>query len=151
MKDDKGLVFPFLHSKTLLVLICSLVPGSPHSSLSLFLGPSLWPLLIPCSYLTTDLLHFSALWEHSLEGKGAMTTPTSSGCRGIRVLGSLCLLSVRVHLWREMRVHGVIRWLVPVLSRCWSGNVLVVLPLGDLLYSRRNKLNKKVKGTWPKD
>ena len=30
-KDDKGLVFSFLHSKTLLGFICSLVLGSPHS------------------------------------------------------------------------------------------------------------------------
>ena len=52
---------------------------------------------------------------------------------------------------REMRIHGMIRWLVSALSECWSGNSLVILPLGDLLYSRRNKFNKKVKGTWPKD
>ena len=58
---------------------------------------------------------------------------------------------VRVHLWREMRVHGMTRWFVSALSLGWSEDSLVVLPLGDLLYSRRNKLNKKVKGTWPKD
>jgi len=39
----------------------------------------------------------------------------------------------------------MIRWLVSASSKCWSGNILVVLPLGDLLYSRRNKFNKKVK------
>ena len=58
---------------------------------------------------------------------------------------------VRVHLWREMRVHGMIRWFLSALSLGWSEGILVVLPLGDLLYSRRNKLNKKVKGTCPKD
>ena len=66
-------------------------------------------------------------------------------------LGSLCLLSVRVHLQQEMRVQGMIWWLVSALSGCWPGNILVKLSLGDLLYSMRNKLNKKVKGTWPKD
>ena len=52
---------------------------------------------------------------------------------------------------REMRVQGMIRWLVSALSGCWPGNILVVLPLGDLLYSRRSRLHKKVKDTWPKD
>ena len=70
------------------------------------------------------------------------------GCHG--TLGFLCLLSVRVHLWREMRVHGMIRGLVSALSGCWPGNILVRLSLGDLLNSRRNKLNKKLKDTWPK-
>ena len=46
---------------------------------------------------------------------------------------------------REMRVQGMIRWLVSALSGCWPGNILVKLSLGDLLYSMRNKLNKKVK------
>ena len=35
-------------------------------------------------------------------------------------------------------------------SGCWPGNILVKQSLGDLLYSRRNKLNNKFKGTWPK-
>ena len=43
----------------------------------------------------------------------------------------------------------MIRRLVSALSGCWLGNILVILPLGDLLYSRRNKLYKKVKGMWP--
>ena len=30
-KDDKGLVFPFLHSKTLLGFICSFILESPHT------------------------------------------------------------------------------------------------------------------------
>ena len=44
-------------------------------------------------------------------------------------VGSLCLLSVRVNLQREMGVHGMIRWLVSALSGCWPGNFPVVLPL----------------------
>ena len=35
-KDDKDLVFLFLHSKTLLGFICSFVFGSPHSSIEGF-------------------------------------------------------------------------------------------------------------------
>ena len=144
--------FLFLHSKTLLGFIYSFVLGSPHSSLCLFLGPILWPYLIPCSCLTVYLYPFSGIWEPSLRGKGAMTTLASSCCTGCHgALGPLCLLSVRMHLQREMRVHGMIRLLVLASSGFWSGNILVVLPLGDLLYSRRNKFNKKVKDTWPKD
>ena len=74
--------FSIPYSKTLLGLICSLVPGSPHPSLSLFLGPILWPLLIPCSCLTICLFPFSGIWEPSLKGKGAMTALTSSSCTG---------------------------------------------------------------------
>ena len=64
------------------LVICSFVLGSPHSSLSLFLGPILWPLLIPCSCLAVYLFPFSAIWEPSLRGKGAMTTLDSSGFTG---------------------------------------------------------------------
>ena len=45
----------------------------------------------------------------------------------------------------------MVRQLVSALSGCWLGTILVVLPLGDLLYSRRNRLVKKIKDTWPKD
>jgi len=84
-----------------------------------------------------------------------MTNLASSGCTGAS-LGSgkplfLCLLSVRVHLQREKRVHGMIRQLVSAFSGCWPEDILVILPLGDLLYSRKSKLNKKLKGIWPKD
>ena len=64
------------------LVICSFILGSSHSSLFLFLGPILWPLLIPCSYLTVYLFPFSGICEPSLRGKGAMTTQPSSGCRG---------------------------------------------------------------------
>ena len=101
--------------------------------------------------MSVYLFPFSGIWEPSLRGKGAMTTLASSGCTGASwgsgfPLSALC----QVHLRREMRVHGMIRWLVSALSGCWSGNILVILPLGDLLYSGRNKLDKKVKGIWPK-
>ena len=81
-----------------------------------------------------------------------MTSLASSGCTGASwgsgfSLPALC----QSDLWREMRVHGMIRRLVSALSGCWPGNILVILPLGDLLYSRRNRLHKKVKDTWPKD
>ena len=65
--------------------------------------------------------------------------------RGIVGLWILVACSLRVHLRREMRVHGMIRWLVSASSKCWTGNILIVLLLGDLLYSRRSKFNKKVK------
>ena len=75
--------FSIPYSKTLLGLICSLVPGSPRSSLSLFLGPILWPLLIHCSHLTIYLFPFSGIWELSLRRRGTMTTLASSGCTGV--------------------------------------------------------------------
>ena len=51
------------------LVICSFILGLPHSSLSLLLGPILWPLLIPCSCLTVYLFPFSGIWEPSLRGK----------------------------------------------------------------------------------
>ena len=50
-----------------------------------------------------------------------------------------------------MRAHGMTGWLVSASFGCWPENILVKLSLGDLLYSRRNKLNKKVKDIGPKD
>ena len=41
-------------------------------------------------------------------------------------------------------------WLVSASSGCWPENILVKLSLGDLLYSRRNKLNNKLKLCGPK-
>ena len=74
--------FSFLYSFPL-GFLCSSVLGSPPSSLSLFLGPILWPLLICCSRLTIYLFPFSGIWEPGLRGRGAMTTLASSGCRGV--------------------------------------------------------------------
>ena len=53
-----------------------------HIPPSLFLGPVLWPLLIPYSSLIIYLFPFSGIWEPSLKGKGVMTTLASSGCTG---------------------------------------------------------------------
>ena len=75
----------FFHScipRPSLVLICSFVLGSPHSSLSLILGPVLWPFLIPCLCLTIYISPFPGIWESSLKGKGVMITLASSGCTG---------------------------------------------------------------------
>ena len=75
----------FFHScipRPSLVLICSFVLGSPHSSLSLILGPVLWPFLIPCLCLTICISPFPGIWESSLKGKGVMITLASSGCTG---------------------------------------------------------------------
>ena len=36
-----------------------------------------------------------------------------------------------MHLQREMRVHRMIRQLVPALSGCWLGDIFVVLLLGE--------------------
>ena len=62
----------FFHSciPRLSLVICSFILGSSHSSLFLFLGPILWPFLIPCSYLTVYLFPFSGIWEPGLRGKG---------------------------------------------------------------------------------
>ena len=63
-----------------------------------------------------------------------MTALASSSWTGVLwIPGSQCLISVRVHLQREMRVHGTIRLLVPPLSGCGLSDILVVLPVGDLV------------------
>ena len=41
---------------------------------------------------------------------------------------------------REMRVHRMIRQLVPALSGCWPGDVLVVLLLGETNLTRKLKI-----------
>ena len=66
-----------------LVLSAVFILESLHPSLSLFLGPILWPLLIAFSCLTVYLFFFSGIWEPSLRGKGAMTALASSGCTGV--------------------------------------------------------------------
>ena len=54
----RGLVFPFLHYKTLLGFIYSFVPGSPHTSLSIFKANSLALVdtLFMSNYLPISLL-----------------------------------------------------------------------------------------------
>ena len=119
--------------------------------LFIFRANSLAPFdtLLMSNYLPISLLRHLGTRSQGKRGGDHSGLFRLQGRHG--ALGSLCLLSVRVHLQREMRVHGMIRWLVSALSGCWPGNILVKLSLGDLLYSRRNKLNKKVKDTWPKD
>ena len=44
-----------------------------------------------------------------------------------------------VHFQREMRVHRMIRQLVPALSGCWPGNILILL-LGETNLKRKLKI-----------
>ena len=129
-----------------LVLSAVFILESLHPSLSLFLGPILWPLLIFCSCLTIYLLPFSGIWEPSLRGKGVMTTLASSGYTGAFWDSGFPLLALCQGTFMEGEESP---WnnkaICSTLSGCWPGNILVILSLGDLLYSRRNKLNKKVK------
>ena len=119
------MVFPFLHCKALLGFIRSSILGSQHSSLSLFLGLNLWPLLIPCSCLTVYLFPFSGTWEPSLRGKGAMTILASSGCTGASwgsgfPLPALCqgaFTGGDESLWNDKAVGFSIVW---VLAREYS-------------------------------
>ena len=41
---------------------------------------------------------------------------------------------------REMRVHRMIRQLVPALCWCWLGNILVILLLGETNLTRKLKI-----------
>ena len=80
-----------------------------------------------------------------------MTALISSGCTGRRgALGSLCLLSARVHLQGQMRGHGMIGLLVSASSGCWSGNILVVLPLEICWILEETNLTRKLKVRGPK-
>ena len=45
-----------------------------------------------------------------------------------------------MHLWREMRVQEMIRQLVPALSGCWPGDILVILLLGETNLTRKLKI-----------
>ena len=141
--------FSIPDSKTLFGFIWCFILGSLHSSI---FGANSFTPFDSCSCLTIYLFPFSGLWEPNLKGKGVITVLASSGCTGVSwgsgfSLPALC----QGDLWREMRVHRMVRQPILTLSGCWLGTILVVLPLGDLLYSRRNRLNKKVKYTWPKD
>ena len=141
--------FSFLYSFPL-GFLCSSVLGSPPSSLSIFRANSLAPfdMLLMSNDLPISLLRHLGTRSQGKRGYDHSGFFRLQGRRG--ALGSLCLLSARMHLQKEMRAHGMIRRLVSALSGCWPGNSLVKLSLGDLLYSRRSQLNKKVKDTWPK-
>ena len=57
-----------------------------------------------------------------------------------------------MHLQREMRVHRMIRQLVPALSGYWPGDILVVLLLGETNLTRKlkifgSKINRSRKAT----
>ena len=45
-----------------------------------------------------------------------------------------------MYLWRDVRVHRMIRQLVPALSGCWLGDILVVLLLGEADLTRKLKI-----------
>ena len=46
-----------------------------------------------------------------------------------------------MHLRREVRVHRMIRQLVPALSGCWPGDILVILLLGETNLTRKLKIH----------
>ena len=45
-----------------------------------------------------------------------------------------------MYLQRERRVHRRIRQLVPALSGCWPGEILVILLLGETNLTRKLKI-----------
>ena len=45
-----------------------------------------------------------------------------------------------MYLWRDVRVHRMIRQLVPALAGCWPGDILVVLLLGETNLTRKLKI-----------
>ena len=45
-----------------------------------------------------------------------------------------------MHLQREMRVHRMIRQLVPALSGCWLGDILVLLLFRETNLTRKLKI-----------
>ena len=45
-----------------------------------------------------------------------------------------------MHLWREMRVHRLIRKLVLALSVCWLRNILLILLLEETNSTRKLKI-----------
>jgi len=117
---------------------------------SIFRGNSLAPFdtLLMSNYLPISLLR--PLGTQSQRKRGNNHSHFFRLYRGVVGLWVLFACSLSGDLWRETRVHRRISQLVSALSGCWLGTILV-LPLGNLLYSRRNRLNKKVKDTWPKD
>ena len=81
-KMVRGLVLPFLCFLSILrpsLVLSILLSLGHHIPSSLFLGPVLWPLLIPCSCLTIYPFPFSHIWESSVKEKEVMTALASSG------------------------------------------------------------------------
>ena len=105
-----------------------------------FLGPL--DALLMSRYLHTSLLRH---WGTQSQRKRAKTTLASWGSGlPLPVLCQDAFMEGDESPWNDTVACFSIVW---VLAR----NILVKLSLGDLLYSRRNKLNKKVKDIWPKD
>ena len=46
-----------------------------------------------------------------------------------------------MHLRREVRVHRMIRQIVPALSGCWPGDILVIQLLGETNLTRKLKIH----------
>ena len=87
--------------------------GADSTFLPLFFnGPNLWLL---STLLMSTCLSPSQDTGTKVIGKRAETALASSGWTGVSWSpGSQCLLSVKVHLWKEMRVHEMIKPLVPM-------------------------------------
>ena len=144
------MVLQFLHSKTLLGFICSFVLGSPHSSLYFsgqFFGP--FDTLLMSNYLPISLLRHLGTQSQRKRGNDPLwLLQAVQGCHG--ALGSLCLLSVRMHLQREKKVHGMIRWLVSSLSRCCQGIFLSYYHWEICCILEQTNLTRKVEVRGPK-
>lgn len=142
------LVFPFLHSKDPPWFICFLIPWVYIPPFAIFRANSLGPL-DACSCLIIYLFPFLSIWEPvsgEEEWWPVWLLQAVQKCHG--TLGSFACFFVQVHLWGDESPWNI-RWFLSALSLGCSEGILV-LPRGDLLYSRRNKLNKRVKGTCPK-
>ena len=92
--------------------------------------------------LMSNCLPISLLRHLGTQSQGKMGDDHSGFFRLYRVIVRLwvpfvCSLPGCIYdLQREMGIHGMIRQLVSAFSGCWSGDILVILPLGDLLYSK---------------
>ena len=140
----RGLVFSFLHSKTLLGIIYSFVPGSPHTFLSIFRASSLALVdtLLMSNYLPICFLRH--LRTQSQRKRGDDRSDFFRLYRGVMELWvpfACCLSGCIQKRAEKVTCFSIVQVLV---------REILVIP-GDLRYSRRHKLNKKVKGMWPKD
>ena len=115
---------------------------------SLLLMGQIFGPFIPCSCLTTCLSSL-ATWGPESLGKGAETALASSCWTGGSWGPGPNAHTVRVHFWREMSVCGMRKPLVLARSMCQPACCISIWRF--YLYSRRNKLNKKVRDTRPED
>ena len=121
--------------------------GRIQCSPLLLMGQIFGPF-IPCSCLTTCLSSL-AMWGPESLGKGAETALASSCWTGGSWGPGPNAHTVRVHFWREMSVCGMRKPLVLARSMCQPACCISIWRF--YLYSRRNKLNKKVRDTRPED